>query len=297
VASAIHDLSLYVLAFHSTAERNKEHALPMNADLEHLIVLQAQDLELKRLRAELDEAPKRVLAAQTARARAEVALAEATHSLAKEETLRRSQELDVKDRQGKIARLQKQMEGATSAAQITALEHEIDFARQTIGRLEDEELASMERTESFEAAKSAAAELLETTTAALAAARANAADLAVRHTASIAGIEAERAALRPQIAEGPLSLYDRIAKAKGTGLSEAVDHKCTACQMMVRPQRWNDLTGREHDATIFTCETCGRMLFYDPRRDAPVRWTPGERLSGPKPTASVSEKTRLAESA
>ncbi|MFP5231602.1 MAG: C4-type zinc ribbon domain-containing protein, partial [Acidobacteriota bacterium] len=67
------------------------------------------------------------------------------------------------------------------------------------------------------------------------------------------------------------------------GLSEALDHKCSACQMMVRPQRWNDLTDRdpnsEHANTIFTCETCGRMLYYDPRRDAPVRWTPGERLS------------------
>ena len=36
----------------------------MNADLEHLIILQAQDLELRRLRAELAEAPLRVTAAQ-----------------------------------------------------------------------------------------------------------------------------------------------------------------------------------------------------------------------------------------
>jgi len=28
------------------------------------------------------------------------------------------------------------------------------------------------------------------------------------------------------------------------------------------------------------------MLFYDPRRDAPLRWSPGERLSGSVPTAS-----------
>ncbi len=30
---------------------------PMNVDLEHLIILQAQDLELRRLRAELADAP------------------------------------------------------------------------------------------------------------------------------------------------------------------------------------------------------------------------------------------------
>jgi predicted nucleic acid-binding Zn-ribbon protein len=251
----------------------------MNADLEHLIILQAQDLELRRLRAELADAPLRVAAAQTARAKAEVALADATRALAKEETLRRSQELEVKERQGKISRLRKQMETATSAAQITALEHEIGFSEQTISRLEDEELASMERTEQYETARAAATTSLEATTATLAAERARTAALTLSHNASILSIEAERAATRALVAEAPLSIYDRIAKAKGTGVSEAIDHKCAACQMMVRPQRWNDLVGRDHDATIFTCETCGRMLFYDPRRDAPVRWEPGEKLA------------------
>jgi predicted nucleic acid-binding Zn-ribbon protein len=261
----------------------------MNADLEHLIILQAQDLELRRLRAELADAPLRVAAAQTARAKADVALADATRALTREETLRRSQELEVKDRQGKISRLRKQMESATSAAQITALEHEINFSEQTISRLEDEELASLERTDQHEAAKSAAAAALEATTATLASERARTADLTAHHDASIASIEAERAATRALIDEARLSIYDRIAKAKGTGISEAIDHKCAACQMMVRPQRWNDLTGRDNDATIFTCETCGRMLFYDPRRDAPVRWAPGEKLA-----AASSDPARLA---
>ncbi|MGA8939966.1 MAG: C4-type zinc ribbon domain-containing protein, partial [Acidobacteriaceae bacterium] len=222
--------------------------------------------------------------AQTTRARAEVALAEATKSLAKEETLRRSQELEVKDRQGKISRLRKQMETATSAAQITALEHEIAFSNQTIANLEDEELASLERTDKVGLTRDEATLTLEVTTATLAAVRVRATDIAARHTASIASIDTERTATRTLIetsstGEAHLSTYDRIAKAKGTGLSEALDHKCAACQMMVRPQRWNDLTGRDHDDQIFTCETCGRMLFYDPRRDAPVRWTPGEKLS------------------
>jgi predicted nucleic acid-binding Zn-ribbon protein len=255
----------------------------MNADLEHLIVLQAQDLELRRLRAELADAPKQVAAAQTARAQAEVALAEANKALAKEETLRRSQELDVKDRQGKISRLRKQMETATSAAQIAALEHEITFSEQTIAKLEDEELASLERTDKFDLARGEATLLLEVTTATLAAQRIRAADIATRHTALIAGIETERAALRAQIDEARLSVYDRIAKAKGTGVSQAIDHKCSACQMMIRAQRWNDLTDRdphgEFANSVFTCETCGRLLFYDPRTDAPIRWSPGEKLA------------------
>jgi predicted nucleic acid-binding Zn-ribbon protein len=260
----------------------------MNADLEHLIVLQSQDLELKRLRQELTDAPLRVAAAQTARAKAEVALTANKAALQKEEVLRRSQQTDVNERHGKIARLRKQMETATSATQITALEHEIDFAQQTISRLEDEELASMERTDTLEAQKIAAAALLEKTTATLTAERIRAAAILETNTAAVAAIEKERATLRGLIVtsedgERVLSNYDRISRAKGTGVSEARDHKCTACQMMVRPQRWNDLTNRDPQAefanSIFTCETCGRMLYFDPRRDAPVRWSPGERLA------------------
>jgi predicted nucleic acid-binding Zn-ribbon protein len=260
----------------------------MNADLEHLIVLQAQDLELKRLREELAEAPRRVAAAQTARAKAEVALAETNAAILKEETLRRSQELEVKERHTKIARLQKQMETATSAAQITAFEHEIAHSQTVIASLEDEELASMERTEALEAKRAATTGLLATTTATLAAERERSARVTEQNNAAILGIEAERKTLRTLIAstdagESILSNYDRIAKAKGTGVSAAVDQKCSACQMLIRTQRWNDLSNRdpkgEFANTIFNCETCGRMLYFDPRNDAPVRRSPGERLA------------------
>jgi predicted nucleic acid-binding Zn-ribbon protein len=175
------------------------------------------------------------------------------------------------------------METATSAAQITALEHEINFSEQAIAKLEDEELASLDRTDQHEITRGKATLTLEVTTATLAAERVRSADIVTRNKAAIDAIETERVSTRALIDEARLSVYDRIAKAKGTGLSEAIDHKCAACQMMVRPQRWNDLTDRdpnsEYANTIFTCETCGRMLFYDPRQDAPIRWTPGEKLS------------------
>jgi predicted nucleic acid-binding Zn-ribbon protein len=260
----------------------------MNAILEDLIILQAQDLELKRLREELAEAPRRVAAAEAAVKKSEAALASAKQSLAKEESLRKGHELDIADRKGKITRLRKQMETAANAAQIAALEHEITFSEQSISQHEDEELASMERTEGFEADLAKATDSLTATSASLAAERVRAADVLAKNTASVEGISLERSTLRSKIGatdegEATLSSYDRIAKAKGTAVSEAVDHKCTVCQMMIRPQRWNDLIERSPSAefanTIFTCETCGRMLFHDPRRDAPVRWTPGERLT------------------
>ena len=251
----------------------------MNPDLEHLVILQAQDMELQRLRQEQTEAPRRVTAAEAAFKSAEQALAKIRQDLAREEKLRRSQESDTDGHRSKITRLRKQMDGAPSAAQITALEQEINFAESAIRKLEDEELASLERTESLESEEATAAAYVEKTRVALDEERVRAAATVDRARTGIEGIEAERKSLRSQISEGPLATYDRVAKSRGSGLSEAIDHKCSACQMMVRPQRWNDLTGREHEDQIFTCETCGRMLFWDPRRDTPRSWQAGERLA------------------
>jgi predicted nucleic acid-binding Zn-ribbon protein len=247
----------------------------MNADLERLIALQQQDIEGKRLRAELAEAPKWVATAEAALKRVETALAAAEDALKKEEVLRRRQELDVEERRTKIKRLGKQMETATSAAQITALEHEIKFAEDAIRMLEDEEIASMERTEQQEAAREAGLVAVENGSAELDDQRRRAASTMALDTGALKDLEAQRVALRAAIAENLLATYDRVSKARGTGVSEGVDHKCSACQMMVRPQRWNDFTDRAND-TIFTCESCGRVLYWDPRRDAPVGWKPGQ---------------------
>ena len=89
----------------------------MNADLEHLVVLQAQDLEARRLREELAEAPRRVRAAQVTLDQAEARRKALGESLAREEALRRRQESDADDHRAKLTRLRRQLGTATSAAQ------------------------------------------------------------------------------------------------------------------------------------------------------------------------------------
>ena len=241
--------------------------------------------------------PSACSAAQTARAKAEVALAE-RHQVCPRQGRRSSAALrrldTVKDRHGKIARLQKQMETATSSAQITALEHEIAVRpAKPLAKLEDDELESHGNapTSPRNHSRRAPPTSLADTTASLEAPSAPAPPPSLTQQHRLHRLPSSKPnaqTLRTLIAsnrprrDALLSSYDRIAKAKGTALSEALDHKCTACQMMVRPQRWNDLTDRDPNAefanTIFSCETCGRMLFYDPRTDSPTPWPPGDRL-------------------
>jgi uncharacterized protein len=245
----------------------------MHPDLEKLIVLQAHDVEAKRLRDEMVALPKRVAALEVKAKATHAQRAVVVDLIAKEEALRRRQELDVKDYQAKIARVRKQLDLATTTVQVTAFEHEIAFAQAEVNRLEDAELESMERSEELAAQKVIADEAVASDEKTLELERTKAAETIALDKTALATVEQQRAAVRAEIGEDALSMYDRIAKAKGTAVSEGINQKCSACQMMLRPQKWNDLRDRGNDETMMTCESCGRLLCYDPARDSPQRKT------------------------
>lgn len=245
----------------------------MHPDLEKLRVLQTHDVEAKRLRDEMLALPKLVAGLEAKLKAVQGQRAVILDLIAKEDALRRRQESDVQDHQAKIARVQKQLGLATTTVQVTAFEHEIAFARGEVSRLEDAELESMERGESFEQQRGLADTAVKEAGMILDRERGRAAETVALDRTALQTVEGQRQVLRPQIGEAALSTYDRIAKAKGTAVAEALNQKCMACQMMVRPQRWNDLRDRGNDEVLMTCESCGRLLFYDPARDAPPRKT------------------------
>ncbi len=243
----------------------------MHPDLEKLILLQTHDLEVRRLHNELAALPKHIASLEAKLKAAEAHRASILDKLAKEEALRRRQESDISDHKSKIARIRKQMDLATTTAQITAFEHELTFAQGEISKLEDTELESLERTETLESEKpQAEAALLDARTT-LDRERTSAMATAEADQQAVATVQAAAAALRPQVSESILYLYDRISKAKSTALAEVINQKCLACQMLLRPQKWNDLRDRSNNETIMTCDTCGRMLYYNPANDAPQR--------------------------
>ncbi len=242
----------------------------MHPDLQKLHALQQLDLEAKRLRDEMAALPK-LVAQLEAKAKAVAGQrAVVLNLIAVEEQLRRRQESDVKDHQAKIAKIRKQLDNATDTKQVTAFEHEIAFAQGAIAKLEDAELESMERSEELDKQKLVADKAVAEAEAKHLQERERAATTVAADKVLLAEVDAKRSAQRATIPEDLLSTYDRLAKAKGTAVAEVVAQKCSACQMMQRPQRWNDLRDRDN-TELFTCESCGRLLWYDPARDAPQR--------------------------
>jgi predicted nucleic acid-binding Zn-ribbon protein len=254
----------------------------MHPDLARLVVLQALDNEAKHLRDQIASLIKQVAAHET-KAKATVGQrAVVLDLIAKEEALRRREESEIADLRQKLERNKKKLDMTTTTHQLEALEHEAAFARSEISRLEDAELESMLRGEALEDQRTLADAAVADAAATLERERTRASETTVADQATLAEVERKRIALRSEIARSPsgedsLASYDRIARSKGTAVSEALNQKCTACQMMVRPQRWNDLRDNSPDSessqTIMSCENCGRMLYYDPARDSPTRKT------------------------
>ena len=196
----------------------------MHPDLEKMIVLQGLDVEARRLGDEITALPKRVAQLAADHEAAKKQLAATVESLAKEETLRRRQELDIKDHQQKAARLRKQMDVVTTTAQASALEHEITFAETEVSRLEDAELESMERTEQLEAKKADAEETVANLARRHAEESAATAEALTRARALRAEVESQRIALRPQITPKALTRSARPARcscARSAGTTSA----------------------------------------------------------------------------
>jgi len=267
----------------------------MHPDLAKLVVLQEFDIEAKRLREQIAALPRQVATLELKAAATQGQRAVVLDLIAKEDILRRRLESDIADQRQKLTRTQKKIDAATNTIQVTALEHEAAFARAEINRMEDSELESMERSEALDAQQAIADSTVTELAQQLDLERARTADLLAIDRDALAQVDSKRTALRAEIAQSPtgnesLATYDRIARSKGTAVSQAVNQQCSACRMMVRPQRWNDLrdnsAGSESSQTMMTCENCGHLLYYDPARDAPQ----------PKPVRSESIAAQIVRS-
>ena len=71
---------------------------------------------------------------------------------------------------------------------------------------------------------------------------------------------AKRTQARAGVNEDLLRQYERVSKFRGSGLAEVRDQKCMGCQVMLRPQTYNEVRSGQ----IIVCESCQRVLYFDP---------------------------------
>jgi hypothetical protein len=256
----------------------------MRAELEALMRLQTIDAEKAQLQAEIAALPKR-LASLEARLQSEKsAVEQAAKTLKDEEGLRRRLESDLKDQQQKIIKFRDQTSSVKTNEQFRALQHEISFAEAEIRKIEDRELESMERSEQLAAKHREAQSKLADNTKAVEIEKEDARAASAEQQKHLEDLNRRRAAERAQVPEELLRVYDRVSSTRGSGIARAQGQRCLGCHMFVRPQMWNQI----RDGEVHTCESCGRLLYFDPSLEPQPEPEPEKPKRGRKvPEAGV----------
>ncbi|HEY1809018.1 MAG TPA: C4-type zinc ribbon domain-containing protein [Acidobacteriaceae bacterium] len=256
----------------------------MRAELEALIRVQTLDQETAQLRGEIAALPKRLAALESRLAAEKTALEQVQKALKDEEGARRRMESDLKDQQQKIAKLRGQMSGVKTNEEYRAFQHEIEFAEAEIKKIEDRELESMERVEQLEQKRKAAESDLKDNMKVVEIEQNQARAVSAEQQKHLADLLQRRETERTTVPEEWLREYDRISSKGGTGVAYAQGQRCVSCQMGIRPQMWNQIRSGE----IMTCESCGRLLYYDAAKEPQPEPEPEKPKRGRKaPQAGV----------
>ncbi len=234
----------------------------MTEEIEQVTRLQSLDLKIAELEREIATLPKHIaqiektLDAHLRRLEADRA------ALSGNQKERKSLEDDAKTEAQKISKLRDQMLGAKTNEQYRAFQHEISFCEDAIRKAEDRILDLMGEAEPLDANVKRAEAALKEEKQQVEAEKAVARDRTAVDRNQLEQSLAERKVLVAGLRPPTYSAYERIRKKwHGVAVAEASDGRCSACQIVLRPQFFQDL--RHADSVMF-CESCGRILYYNP---------------------------------
>jgi predicted nucleic acid-binding Zn-ribbon protein len=233
----------------------------MLPDIENLLRLQEADKEIRRLQDEIAELPKRVGAIEQKLAGTKAQLEKAQAAIKTDEAARRKHDTTISDLRGKISKYRDQSLDVKTNEQYKALLHEIQFAEKEIAATEDKILELMVNADSRDKEVKAAQAELKAETAEIEREKEQARQRTVEDEKLLAEWQGKRSQVRTGIGEDLLRHYERVAKFRGSGISEVRDHKCMACQVMLRPQTYNEV--RAGTNTV-VCDSCQRVLYFNP---------------------------------
>jgi hypothetical protein len=236
----------------------------MLPEIENLLHLQEADKAIRHLQDEIAELPKRVAAIEQKLAATKLQLEKAQTAVKADEAARRKFDTAITDLRGKISKYRDQSLAVKTNEQYKALLQEIQFAEKEIAENEDRILELMVNADTRDKEVKAAQAELKAETAEIEKEKEDARQRTAEDEKQLAEWRGKRHQMRAGVNEDLLRHYERVSKFRGSGISEVRDHKCMACQVMLRPQTYNDVrTGQQ----TVVCDSCQRILYFNPANE------------------------------
>jgi len=234
----------------------------MLPDIKHAIRLQLLDDRVAVLNKEIAAFPKHIAEIEKKLDSHQRRLEADRAAVVANSKERKRLEGDIQVQEQKISKLKGQMMEAKNNEQYTAFQHEIKFAEGEIRRIEDRILELMSESEPLEKNVKAAEIDLAAEKKRVEAEKVVAKDRTAADQKEIDTLKAERAGIVKEMTPAVFSEYERIRKGRaGVAIAEAVNGRCSKCHITLRPQFLQELKKADK---IMVCESCKRMLYYNP---------------------------------
>jgi hypothetical protein len=238
----------------------------MSQDVQLALKLQFMDRQLMELEREIRGLPKKIAAMEAALETHQRQIdGEKAALSAHQKDMRRVDNI-TQDHRNKLEKLKKQIMQATTQDQLTAFQKEIDWCTTEIAKNEALALDLAANEETLKAKLAANEASLATETSTLEKRKKQAAEQSEIDRKKGTRIYRERQVLAKEFPAPLMQTYDRLRKKHKDGIvvAECTEGVCTACQMTIRAALLQQI--RKDPDKMFHCESCGRILYYNPPR-------------------------------
>jgi len=234
----------------------------MLIDLQNLLLLQALDIQISELSDKIDLIPGYIEKLQDSQAEKESELQKKKDELDDQSKLQRKLERDLQDNEGKLIKLQVQLNQLKSNEEYRTMLRQIDTIKYQNGEIENAILETFEEIDAkkkeLKHYKVEVEEFKKEISAAMAEKNRELEEL----NAKLADLKHENTQIRRDLEPGILDQYDKLMVQERLPPVVAIDGECCGgCYLALRPKV---LIEFKRNDKLNRCENCFRFLYWKP---------------------------------